>query len=116
LPQIHDLDLGYGTREQVEGYLRELGPAGGGARALTEMRADGENGRISAFGAGVNSFGTPQHCDEFARRIADICDLDFYLIAGSEYTLLSQKALDVQFPVMEERDMTAVGTHPQAHR
>ena len=45
---IHDLDLGYGSRDQVERYLTELQ---GGARALADLRA---NGTIKAFGCGCN--------------------------------------------------------------
>ena len=41
---IHDLDLGYGSREQVELYLDELV---GGARALADLRS---KGTIKAFG------------------------------------------------------------------
>ena len=67
---IHDLDLGYGTREQVEGYLSELESGG---RALAELRAAGT---VKAFGAGCNMFSPEQQCDEFARRIAKIVDLD----------------------------------------
>jgi len=77
---IHDLDLGYGTREQVEGYLSELESGG---RALAELRAAGT---VKAFGAGCNTFSPEQQCDEFARRIAKIVDLDFFLIAGAHYT------------------------------
>jgi D-threo-aldose 1-dehydrogenase len=106
---IHDLDLGYGSRDQVEGYLRELE---GGARALAELRAAGT---IKAFGCGCNAFAPDlQRCDEFARRIADIADLDFFLIAGGHYTLLDQQALDVQFPIIMARDMRAVIGTPQA--
>ena len=77
---IHDLDLGYGTREQVEGYLSELESGG---KALAELRAAGT---VKAFGAGCNMFSPEQQCDEYARRIAEIVDLDFYLIAGAHYS------------------------------
>jgi aryl-alcohol dehydrogenase-like predicted oxidoreductase len=40
---IHDLDLGYGSRDQVELYLKELA---GGARALADLRSAGT---IKAF-------------------------------------------------------------------
>ena len=66
---IQDLDLGYGTRGQVEGYLSELESGG---RALAELRAAGT---VKAFGAGCNMFSVEQQCDEFARRVADIADL-----------------------------------------
>jgi D-threo-aldose 1-dehydrogenase len=107
---IHDLDLGYGTRDQVENYLREL-DQGGGARALAELRSAG---KIGAVGAGCNGFDAPQHCDEFAKRVAEIVDLDFYLIAGAHYTLLDQRAMDVQFPIMARENMTAVVGTPLA--
>ena len=64
--------------------------------------------------SGCNHFDERQQCDEFARRVADIADLDFFLIAGSHYTLLNQDSLDVQFPIMEERDMTAIVGTPLA--
>jgi D-threo-aldose 1-dehydrogenase len=105
---IHDLDLGYGSRDQVEMYLKELV---GGARALANLRTAGT---IKAFGCGCNHFDERQHCDEFARRVAEIADLDYYLIAGSHYTLLDQQALDVQFPIMEQRDMSAIIGTPLA--
>ena len=50
---VHDLDLGYGTREQCERYLDELGPAGGGGKALADLRSAGT---ISAVGCGCNHF------------------------------------------------------------
>jgi D-threo-aldose 1-dehydrogenase len=107
---IHDLDLGYGSREQCERYLRELGE-GGGARALADLRAQGT---IRAFGCGCNHFTASTRSDEFARRVAEVADLDFFLIAGGHYTLLDQQALDVQFPIMAERDMRAVIGTPLA--
>ena len=64
--------------------------------------------------SGCNHFDARQQCDEFARRVAGIADIDFYLIAGSHYTLLNQDSLDVQFPIMEERDMTAIVGTPLA--
>jgi hypothetical protein len=73
---------GYGTRQQVEGYLKELESGG---KALAELRAAGT---IKAVGAGCNHFSPEQQCDEFARRIADIVDLDFFLIAGAHYSEL----------------------------
>jgi hypothetical protein len=39
-----------------------------------------------AFGCGVNHFDERQQCQEFARRVAEIADLDYYLIAGSHYS------------------------------
>lgn len=109
---IHDLDLGYGSRPQIEGYLGELSPdGGGGARALRDLRAAG---RVQAVGSGCNVFGAPQHCDEFAKRVAELVDLDFFLIAGAHYTLLDQQALDVQFPIIEERNMVAIVGTPLA--
>ena len=73
---------GYGTRQQVERYLQELKSGG---KALEELRAAGT---IKAFGAGCNAFSPEQQCDEFARRIADTVDLDFFLIAGAHYSAL----------------------------
>ena len=71
---------------KVERYLTELE---GGARALAGLRAAGT---IKAFGCGYNHF-AGQRCDEFARRVPEIADLDFFLVAGSHYTLLDQQAL-----------------------
>jgi len=88
-------------------YLKELE---GGARALADLRSAGT---IKAFGCGCNHFDEKQQCQEFARRVADIADLDYYLIAGSHYTLLDQQALDVQFPIMEQRDMSCESPNPE---
>ena len=92
----------------AQGYLKELESGG---KALAELR---EAGTVKAFGAGCNMFSPEQQCDEFARRIADIVDLDFFLIAGAHYTLLDQEALDVQFPIINAKDMTAVVGTPLA--
>jgi D-threo-aldose 1-dehydrogenase len=94
---IHDLDHGYhGTDEGVQARLDEL-DAGGGYRALTELK---ERGEIGAIGAGINVTGMiPRFLERF--------DLDFFLVA-MPYTLLSQDALDAELPLVQSRGATIV--------
>jgi D-threo-aldose 1-dehydrogenase len=88
---IHDLDLQYhGTPARVEALLTEL--HNGGARALTELRAEG---RIGGFGAGINELG-------MIPRFLDLIDVDFFLVA-LPYTLLDQQVLDSEFPRCAEK-------------
>ncbi|HWJ75173.1 MAG TPA: aldo/keto reductase [Kaistia sp.] len=76
---IHDLDGGYfRTEEALDAKLREL-DAGGGYRALEELKRSGE---IKAIGAGINERG-------MIRRFLANADLDLFLVA-SRYTLLEQ--------------------------
>src|SRR5688500_7864170 len=94
---IHDLDHGYhGTEEGVQARIDEL-DAGGGYRALSELKARGE---IGAIGAGINVTGMiPRFLERF--------DLDFFLVA-MPYTLLNQEALDAELPLVESRGATIV--------
>ncbi|HZO26390.1 MAG TPA: aldo/keto reductase [Chloroflexota bacterium] len=94
---IHDLDHGYhGTEAGVQARIDEL-DAGGGYRALRELK---ERGEIGAIGAGINVTGMiPRFLERF--------DLDFFLVA-MPYTLLSQDALDVELPLVQSRGATIV--------
>ena len=112
---IHDLDFGNHTPQQIEQYLHELS-AGGGSKVLAELRAAGV---ISAIGCGVSLdhktpngvFGS-KHEDLLA-RIADVVDLDFFLIAGP-YTLLNTTATRKLFPMCEERGIGVIIGAPYA--
>lgn len=88
---IHDLDAGYHGEEGVAERLREL-DAGGGLRALAELKSAGE---IGAYGAGINDAA-------MIRRFLDLADLDLFLVA-MPYTLLDQPALDEAFPLCAEQ-------------
>jgi D-threo-aldose 1-dehydrogenase len=94
---IHDLDMSHhGSAELVDRHFDEL-TRGGGWRALEELKAAGE---IRAIGCGVNQLGT---IPEFLKR----GDLDFFLVA-MPYTLVDQGALDVEFPLCAERNVSVV--------
>ncbi len=94
---IHDLDLAnLGSEEMVQKHLDEL-DAGGGMRALAELKAAG---LIKAVGAGVNRMGTiPRFLERF--------DLDFFLVA-LPYTLAEQPVLDAEFPLCEQRGVGVI--------
>lgn len=94
---IHDLDLAnLGSEELVAKHLDEL-EAGGGMRALGELKAAG---LIKAVGAGVNRMGTiPRFLERF--------DLDFFLLA-LPYTLAEQPVLDAEFPLCEQRGVGVI--------
>lgn len=94
---IHDLDLAnLGTEERVNQHLDEL-EAGGGMRALEELKAAG---LIKAIGAGVNRVGTiPRFLERF--------ELDFFLVA-LPYTLAEQPVLDTEFPLCEQRGVGVI--------
>ena len=114
---IHDIDFGYHSPEQIEVHLDELArDGGGGARALEHLR---EAGRISAIGCGCNlesrnawSWDGGKH-EELCARIADLVDLDFFVVAGG-YTLLETRALRRILPLAEERRMGVVIAAPYA--
>ena len=103
---IHDLDYGYQTVERMEQHLTELsGNGGGGAVALETLRAEG---RIRAIGCGCNlearnaySWEDGAH-ERLCERIADLVDLDFFVIAGG-YTLLETRTLRRILPLCQER-------------
>ncbi len=114
---IHDIDHGYHDSSQIEKHLKELDPNhGGGATALQELR---EIGAIKAIGCGCNlesrnaeSWLTSAH-EDLCERIADLVDLDFYVIAGG-YTLLETRALRRVLPLCEQRNIGVVIAAPYA--
>jgi D-threo-aldose 1-dehydrogenase len=100
---IHDIDLGYHRDEAgIERCFHQL-EAGGGLRALEELKAAGE---IKGFGAGINE-------QSMLRRFLDRIDLDFFLVA-MPYTLLDQAPLDDSFPRCVERGIGIVIGAPYA--
>ncbi|MYD99439.1 MAG: aldo/keto reductase [Gammaproteobacteria bacterium] len=114
---IHDIDYGYHSPEQIEIHLRELSrDGGGGARALEDLR---DGGLIDAIGCGCNlesrnawSWDDGDH-EDLCRRIADLVDLDFFVVAGA-YTLLETRALRRILPLCEERGIGVVIAAPYA--
>ncbi len=112
---IHDIDYGYHSPAQIEAHLGEL-HAGGGAQALAEWR---DAGRIKAIGCGCNlesrnawSWDDGDH-EDLCERIADIADLDFFVVAGG-YTLLETRALRRILPLCEARRIGVVIAAPYA--
>jgi D-threo-aldose 1-dehydrogenase len=99
---IHDLDVRFHKSEaEVGARLAEL-DAGGGYRALADLKAQGE---IAAIGAGINLVGMiPRFLERFA--------LDFFLVA-MPYTLLDQEGLD-ELDMCAERDVSVVIGAPYA--
>ena len=114
---IHDIDYGYHSSEQIEAHLNELSrTGGGGTRALEELRAAG---LVQAIGCGCNlesrnaaSWGGDAH-EDLCQRIADLVDLDFFVVAGA-YTLLETRALRRILPLCEERRIGVVVAAPYA--
>lgn len=114
---IHDIDYGYHSLEQVDEYLRQLArDDGGGAIALEDLRAGGS---IRAIGCGCNlesgnaaSWDGPAH-EDLCERIADIVDLDFFIVAGG-YTLLETRALRRILPLCEQRGIGVIIAAPYA--
>ena len=92
---IHDLDTSHGRADVFEDRLREL--AGGGARALDELRSGGV---VGAVGLGINTLGA-------IPRVLDVIDLD-YAIVAMPYTLLDQDALDDELPLCLERRVSVI--------
>ncbi|MCG7494441.1 aldo/keto reductase [Thalassobius sp. Cn5-15] len=91
---VHDVCVfSQGSQEASDAKVRELFD-GGGYRALTELR---DNGDIAAIGAGVNEW---QVCE----KLLAMGDFDGFLLAG-RYTLLEQEALDSFLPLCEKRDV-----------
>ncbi len=90
---LHDLDAGAHGQAFEDENLRQLFSQGG-YRALSELR---EAGRISAIGAGVNTW---QICE----RLLGEADFDGFLLAG-RYTLLEQSPLDTFLPLCSKRDV-----------
>jgi D-threo-aldose 1-dehydrogenase len=80
---IHDLDVRFHRSEEgVAERLSEL-DAGGGYRALADLKAQGE---IAAIGAGINLVG-------MIPRFLERWPIDFFLVA-MPYTLLEQEGLE----------------------
>jgi D-threo-aldose 1-dehydrogenase len=92
---IHDLDLDHFAGDAFEDRLREL--AGGGVRALDELRS---SGAVRAIGLGINTLGS-------IPRVLDLIELD-YVIVAMPYTLLDQDALDHELPLCVERGVSVV--------
>lgn len=90
---LHDIDPGTHGQDVSDGHLRALFD-GGGYRALSELR---ENGDIAAIGAGVNDW-------KICERLLGEADFDGFLLAG-RYTLLEQDALDSFLPLCVKRDV-----------
>ncbi len=90
---VHDLDISeHGSQEVVDSHFRQL--AGGGWKALEELRSSGE---IKGIGAGLNVTG-------MVARFLESFDMDFFLLA-MPYTLLDQEALDDELPRCSERNV-----------
>ncbi len=125
---IHDIDLGYHSPEQVEAHLAELAGQGG-ADYLHALRAEGA---VAAIGCGCNlesrnasswevgasppPGASPTKVsphEELCERIADIVELDFFVVAGG-YTLLETRALRRILPLCEERNIRVVIAAPYA--
>ncbi|WP_281857969.1 aldo/keto reductase [Litoreibacter halocynthiae] len=90
---LHDIDAGTHGQAFEDNNLRQLFSRGG-YRALSELR---EAGKISAIGAGVNTW---QICE----RLLGEADFDGFLLAG-RYTLLEQDPLDTFLPLCLKRDV-----------
>jgi D-threo-aldose 1-dehydrogenase len=90
---LHDIDAGSHGQAFEDNNLRQLFGQGG-YRALSELR---DAGRISAIGAGVNTW---QICE----RLLGEADFDGFLLAG-RYTLLEQDPLDTFLPLCIKRDV-----------
>ncbi|MCY4143752.1 MAG: aldo/keto reductase [Gammaproteobacteria bacterium] len=114
---IHDIDYGYHDPEQLEEYLHQLDrDGGGGAEALEDMRA---SGAIRSIGCGCNlesrnafSWENESH-ERLCERIADLVDLDFFVVAGG-YTLLETRAMRRVFPLCQERGIRVIAATPFA--
>lgn len=105
---IHDLDYGYHSAEQLDQHLHQLSRDGdGGAAALEDLRAAG---MIKAIGCGSNQEGVRE---ELCERIADLVDLDFFVIAGP-YTLLETRAIRRILPLCQERGIGVIAGAPYA--
>jgi D-threo-aldose 1-dehydrogenase len=113
---IHDVDYGYHDDVQIDTALAQLSrTGGGGAAVLEELRAAGS---IKAIGLGCNremrNYATwgGRH-ESLVERIADLVDLDFFVIAGP-YTLLDTCALDRVLPLCVSRGIGAIIASPFA--
>jgi D-threo-aldose 1-dehydrogenase len=92
----HDIDAwSHGSREESVRRTHEF--LDGGHRALMQLR---EEGRIDAFGLGVNEW-------EVCQFVAERAPIDLFLLAG-RYTLLEQEALTTFLPLCEEKGLGIV--------
>ena len=100
---IHDIDIQYhGDDAGVERCFAQL-EAGGGMKALEELKAAGD---IKGYGAGINE-------GPMITRFLDRFDLDFFLVA-MPYTLIDQAPLDDALPRCVERDIGIIIGSPYA--
>jgi D-threo-aldose 1-dehydrogenase len=100
---IHDIDIQYhGDEAGIERCFEQL-DAGGGIKALEELKSSGE---IRGFGAGINE-------DSMITRFLDRCALDFFLVA-MPYTLVDQTPLDDAFPRCAENGIGIIIGSPYA--
>lgn len=114
---LHDIDLGYHNQEQLAVALTQLSNNGGsGARALSEMKADGV---IDAIGMGCNletknafSWEDSSH-EDLVERVMSIVDLDFLVVAGG-YTLLETRALRRIMPLCQNNGVSVIIASPFA--
>jgi D-threo-aldose 1-dehydrogenase len=99
---IHDLDPRH--QQSEEGVARSLGQldAGGGYRALADLK---ERGEIEAIGAGINLAG-------MIPRFLERWPIDFFLVA-MPYTLVDQGGLD-ELAMCAERGVSVVIGAPYA--
>jgi D-threo-aldose 1-dehydrogenase len=99
---IHDLDLRFHTSEAGVARRFEELDAGGGYRALADLKAAGE---IAAIGVGINLVG-------MIPRFLQRWPIDFFLVA-MPYTLLEQEGLD-ELEVCASRGVAIVIGAPYA--
>ncbi len=114
---IHDIDFGYHNADQIEEHLHQLDRSGGGgAERLEDLR---KRGLIDAIGCGCNLEARNAHSwdddahEKLCERIADLVDLDFFVVAGA-YTLLETRALRRIIPMCRERGIGIVAATPFA--
>jgi D-threo-aldose 1-dehydrogenase len=90
---IHDVDRWtHGSQEASDRRIKEL--MDGGYKVLVKLR---DAGVVGAIGAGLNEWDTSQ-------KLAEISDLDCFLLAG-RYTLLEQESLKTFLPLCVKRNI-----------
>ena len=101
---IHDLDTDHHHNGDlsIAGGMDQL-DAGGGFKALEELRTAGQ---IRGIGAGIN---LQEMIEQFLARF----DMDFFLMA-MPYSLVDQTALDESLPICVERNVSIVKGAPYA--
>lgn len=94
---VHDIDAKtHESAELADSHMQAL-TAGGGWRALDDLRA---SGAVTAIGAGLNEW---QLCE----RMLSELDPDIFLLAG-RFTLLEQEPLDTFLPACEAKGVGIV--------